>query len=476
MVKRIFKILIALFILINSTTACAKEGYHIEVQVKGVSDTLCYLAYHFGNRQYLLDSVDVDGEGRFTFAGEESLPGGMYMIVLPGQKYFELIIDESQHFEIETVMDEFVETIKFKGSPENSSFYEYIRYLRKKNQEVAPIREELNDPSISEERRETLREKSRFIDSQVDKKREAYIEKFPDCVFSLILRSQREVPPPEPVISEDGTTDYGASYRKHTKNYWQHIDFTDDRILRTPVYHSKLDHFFTNVVIKHPDSIINMADYIVDQVRENDEMFEYTVWFITNKYERSNIMGLDAVFVHMVEEYYKTGKAFWLDEEQLERIIRRSDRLKPILLGKTAPDIKMYLPDKSTISLHEVPATYTVIYFWDSDCPHCKRETPKLNDFYQRYKDHGIEIFAVNIEPDRERWISYVEKNNIEDWINVNDAMNRSGFRDKYDIYSIPLIFLIDEDKKIIAKNVDAEQVEDIISRKLQKNLLPAFE
>ncbi len=467
MVKKLIKILIPVFFLINSTTACATDGYHIEVRVEGISDTVCYLAYHKGDRQYLLDTVDVDSEGRFVFKGEEKLPGGLYLVVVPGQKYFEVIIDKNQSFSVETVMERFVETAVFEGSPENMAFYEYMRYLRKKGEEVAPIRQELNDPSIDEERREALREKSKMIDSQVRERREEYIEKFPECVFSLVLRSQREVVPPEQVVKEDSTIDYAATYRKHVENYWKHIDFNDERILRTPAYHSKIDNFFRNVVIKHPDSIISMADYLVDRTLDNDEMFKYTVWFITNKYERSQIMGFDAVFVHMVEEYYKTGKAFWLDEERLERIIRRADRLKPLLLGETAPDIQMYLPDKSTISLHEVEAMFTVIYFWDSECPHCNTVTPKVKDLYERYKDYGVEIFSVNTESDRERWLEYIDKNNIDDWINVNDIKNRSGFRDKYDIYSIPLIFLIDENKKILAKQIGVEQVEDIIRRKI---------
>jgi len=97
-----------------------------------------------------------------------------------------------------------------------------------------------------------------------------------------------------------------------------------------------------------------------------------------------------------------------------------------------------------------------------------KLKTPKLKDFYERYKDHGVEIFAVNTEADREKWLDYVEKNNLEDWINVHDPANKSGFRDKYDIYSIPLVFLLDENKKIIAKRINVEQLEDIITRQIE--------
>lgn len=372
-------------------------------------------------------------------------------------------------FEIEAEANRFTETIKFKDSPENTSFYEYIRFIRKKSEEVRPIRQELNDPSISDERRDLLREKSEVIDHEVKDKREAHIEKFPDCVFSMVLKNHREIPMPETVVGEDGKPDHDASYREYKKKYWQYIDFDDERILRTPVYHSKLKNYFENIVIKHPDTVKREADRIIDSTRGNNEIFEYTVWFLTNKYERSQIMGLDAVFVYLVENYYKTGEVFWLDDDRLNNIIERAKRLKPTLIGKTAPDIKMYLPDKSPKNLHDVEAKYTVIYFWDTECPHCKTKTPKLKDLYEKYKNYGLKIFAVNTQTDSEKWLNYVEKNNLHDWVNVNDARNKSGFRDKYDIYSIPLVFLLDENKKIIAKHIGIEQVQEIISRDLEE-------
>lgn len=468
MLKKTFKVLLSALLFLSSTTSCGTEGHRIDIQVKGVSDTTSFLAYHFGDRQYLKDTVNIDSEGRFTFAGDEKLPGGIYLVVLPDNQYFEIIIDKNQHFSVETKMEDFTKNMQFTGSPENTSFYNYIRYLRKKSEEIAPIREKLRDPEIPSHEKEALREQSQKIDKQVQEKQEEHIENFPDCVFTIVLKAQKEIAPPEPAILDDGTPDHAASYREYTKAFWQHIDFTDDRILRTPAYHSKLKNYFTNVVIQHPDSVAREADRIIEKTRDNEEMFKYTVWFLTNTFERSQVMGMDAAFVHLVEQYYKTGEAFWLNEEQTNRIIERAERLKPILLGKVAPNIKMYLPDKSTISLHDVEAQFTIIYFWDSECPHCKTKTPKLKDLYERYKEHDVKVFAVNTEADRERWLTYVERNNLNDWINVNDPTNRSNFRDKYDIYSIPLVFLLDENKEIIAKRIGIEQVEDIISQKLQ--------
>jgi thiol-disulfide isomerase/thioredoxin len=141
--------------------------------------------------------------------------------------------------------------------------------------------------------------------------------------------------------------------------------------------------------------------------------------------------------------------------------------LKPLLIGKTAPDITMFTRDRSPLSLHDVDAEFTIVYFWDSECGHCKRQTPKLKEFYERLNPKGVEVFAANTEADRDKWLNYVNENNLS-WINVHDPANLSGFRDKYDIWATPLIFLLDHDKRILAKRITIEQAEEIITRQME--------
>jgi peroxiredoxin len=466
MVKSFLKTII----IVTGIMSCAvaEKGYRIDVKVHGVSDTLSFLAYHYGNRQYIQDTVRIDSEGRFRFEGSEKLPGGIYMVVLPGQKYFEILVDKNQHFEIETVMDDFVRNMKFVNSPENTSFYEYMSFLGNQNERLAPVRDELQSQGLGDTRRDELREQMRQADEIVKRKQDEIIERFPDGLFSRILLAQRDVPMPETRLREDGTTDHEYMYQQFKTNYWNNIDFSDERLVRTPVFHAKLNQFFTNVLIQVPDSIIKEADIIMGKARANSEVFKYALFFITNTFERSQIMGMDGVFVHMVENYYMTGEAEWVTPEQLQRISERAMALKPILIGKTAPDINMFKPDGSRLNLHSVKADFTILYFWDSDCSHCKRQTPVLRELHNKLNPKGVEVFAVNTEPDRDKWLEYVEQNGLH-WINVNDPANRSGFREKYDIWSTPLLFVLDSDKRILAKKINIEQAEDLINREMQR-------
>jgi len=447
----------------------ADKGYRISVKVDGLTDGDLLLAYHFGDRQYLKDTARMVQPGIFVFENETRLDPGMYLVVVPGQKFFEVIVDKNQHFSIATKMDEFVEKTTFERSPDNDAFYEYLRFIRQKSEEMAGLREEFSHQEISEARRNELTGLIEATDSAVRERQRQYIDRFPDGLFSKVLLAQQEPEMPEAPLKEDGTPDQVALYHIYKNKYWENIDFSDDRLLRTPVFHNKLRAYFSNVVIQIPDSINAEADRVVEKARANDEIFKYTVWFITNHFERSQIMGHDAVFVHMIETYYMSGQAHWVEPDNLKRISERAMKMKPLLIGKVAPNINMFKPDQSRLALHDVKAEFVVLYFWDSECSHCKKVTPELKALSQKLRQQGVEVFAVNTEAEREIWLRAVDSYLISEWINVNDPNNRSGFREKYDLYATPMIYLLDKDKKIIAKRITVEQVDDIIRHEMER-------
>ncbi len=467
MISRTFFLFLAMS-LMTFTFGCASDGHKIQVQVNGISNAEAYLGYHFGDRQYLKDTVQIDQQGRMVFEGSQRLDPGMYLVVVPGQKYFEIIVDKNQHFSLTTTMDNFVPDMTFENSPDNHAFYEYLRFIAQQGEIVSGLQTQLQDETLGPAQRGQAEQKIAETNQRVKDRQQQYINDFPDGLFSKVLLAQGEPQMPEAPKKEDGTPDQAALYQIYKARFWENIDFSDDRLLRTPVFHGKLMQYFNRVLMQIPDSISKEADRLIEKTRANQEVFKYTVWFITNNFERSQIMGMDAVFVHMVENYYMNGEAFWIEPENLEKITQRAMALKPLLIGQVAPDVTMFRPDGTPLSLHEVKSDYLVLYFWDSECSHCKKVTPELNGLFEQMKDQGLNVFGVNIEGEPELWKNGISKYGLQGWINVNDPFNQSGFRDKYDIYATPLIFLLDKDKKIMAKRITVEQVQDIITRDRQ--------
>jgi peroxiredoxin len=179
-------------------------------------------------------------------------------------------------------------------------------------------------------------------------------------------------------------------------------------------------------------------------------------------------MGMDAVFVGLVEDYYKSGQAFWADSVLTFKITDRARVLKPLLLGKKAPNVVLADTSGNMQSLWNVNAKYTVLCFWDPDCSHCKKVVPKLKEWYAANKNKGIEVFAACTETEEQKWKKFIRDNQL-DWINVADIQLRNHFRSVYDISSTPVIYMLDKNKVIFAKKMGVEQMSEILDNQIKK-------
>ncbi|MEO5674528.1 MAG: TlpA disulfide reductase family protein, partial [Chitinophagales bacterium] len=224
-----------------------------------------------------------------------------------------------------------------------------------------------------------------------------------------------------------------------------------------------------DLTVQAPDSINKEADYLIEKARGDSEMYKYVLWWLTYTHETSKIMGMDAVFVHMVENYYMPGKAWWIDSATLNKMVDRARKIAPNLIGNTAPELALKDSAGNWQILSKVPAKFTILLFWDPDCGHCQKEIPKLKEVYEKWRSKGIEVYAVDIEPDVNKWKKFVHEKKL-DWINVNDPQHQSNFRQLYDISSTPVIYILDEKKVIRAKRIGVEQLDDVLSH-LSKNV-----
>lgn len=442
-----------------------KDAYNIKIKVKGLpKDTVCYLAYYYGDKQYLKDTAKVDANSTFTFTGKSALPGGIYLAVLPGKKYFEFIVKE-QNFSLETDTNDYVANMKVKDSQENQLFYEYLKYIGGRGKTVDSLRKELDKVKENKEASDKLKEKISGIDKDVISYKEDVIKKYPQNFVGKLFKAMKEPEVPKDYDKKDSLFPF-RYYRAH---YFDHIDFSDDNILRTPIYHEKMKQFIENLTYRHPDSINKAADFLIEKTKANKELFKYTVWWITNTHETANWMGADAIFVHLVEKYYITKQAFWLDSARLNKISERATTLKPLLIGKKAPN--MYLQDSlgRTYGIHEHKAKFTILYFYDPDCGHCQKATPKLHEIYQDYKDKGVEVMAITSHGEENKWRKFIKEHKLN-WVNVRDNGPYYDFRKIYDIYSTPVIYILNEKKEIIAKRIGVEQMNEVMDNFIKLN------
>lgn len=447
----------------NLVVAKDKEAYNISIKINNISNTECYMGYHFAEKQYVSDTLKVDAKGNMVFTGTKPLDGGIYLVVTPNKKYFEVIIADETEFSLETDTLDFVKHMKVKGSKENEWFYAYLNYMADKSKELEPLNKKYEALKANKDSADAIRAKMAKVDKEVKDYKINFMKTHPNSFLAKIFRTSQDPEVPDAPKLPNGRTDSTFAYKYYKAHFFDGVDFSDARLLRTPLLYNKYKQYLEKLTYQIPDSIANACIYIIEKAKANKEVFKYTVVYTTSAYETSKIMGMDAVFVRLVEEYYNTGQAFWADSTLMFKITDRARVLKPLLLGKKAPNLMLYDDKNQLQPLWGVKSKYTILCFWDPDCSHCKKAVPQLADIYHKsLKAKGFEVYGVCTETEGAKWHKFIEDNKL-DWINVADLELHNTFRSVYDISSTPVVYILNDKKEIIAKKLGVEQIEEFM-------------
>jgi len=464
----------------SNPTSKSETTHKIKVQVHGIKDTTVYLANYYGNKLFYNDTAKADSKGNFEFSGKPFNEGGKYAIVVPGPKFFEFLVDDKD-IQLETNVNNFVGTMKVIKSENNRIFFDYIKFINDKRNERAPMDTALARGGLSAKDEESLKKQINAMNDQVVVRQNEIVTKHGNELIGKLIKMTLESEVPE---VPEGVSDPNWRYNYYIAHFWDNTDLSDPRLVRDQQIHRKLEQFITQALVQIPDSVIQAQDRFLASCKANYELTKYAIHFFTYTAEKSQIMCMDKVFVHMVDRYYKTGVVDWIKEDQMTKIISASDDKRYTLCGNKA--VNLILPDtseKKWVNLFDIKADYTIIAVWESSCGHCKKEMPKLHDFYKRWKSKGVEIYAIGNDFENKEWKETIDKEKYE-WINVSDnpqinkadsartlilkgitTLESLNFRKTYDITSTPKIYVLDKDKTIIAKQLNTEQIEELLVR-----------
>lgn len=463
------KLLLLLLLAGTLQPVLGKDGYRINIKLKGTQDSMLYLAHYYGKPLptiYKTDSARIDAKGNAVLQSSEKTLGGIYMILLSDMKtHFEFLLDNGNNIEISADIHKLPEGIVYKNSPENVQFQEYVKFLTSFSGRQQELQKELADAD-NEKDSAAIREKIAKTSKELTQYRENYIQKHPTTLLASIFGALKipEVPEGEHLLP-GGEKDSLFAYRYYKNHYWDGFNFKDDRLINTPIYDSKLDEYMNRLVAPVEDSVIKESTAILEKARGQKELFKYSLWWLTRNAETSKIMGMDKVFVYLVENYFMKGDAYWLDNEALGKYYDRASKIAPNLIGRVGPEIKMKGLDNKEYALSDIKAKYTMLIFWDPTCGACTKEVPALDSVYKAaLKDKGVKVYAVRTEGDEKLWKEFIQKHHLEEWTNVYDPEHKSNYRSMYDIYSTPVVYLLDERKIIIGKRLDHSNVLDLIN------------
>jgi thiol-disulfide isomerase/thioredoxin len=478
-----------------SFSSLFSQGYEIKINFKGAKDTMMYLVKYTWDQQFITDTCKKVKNGMVVFKGKKNLDRGVYTLVSQGKSiYFDLFVNETQKFTVTTDMEDIVNTLKCAGSRENELFFSYIKYITEKNKDYNKIREQARGKS-KDDSVKFVTAKLKVMNDEVKAFDEDFMNKNKGSFLYDVLNLKTEKEPKDVPKARNGRPDSIYQYYYYKNHFFDGIDFKDDRIIRTPFFDDRVKRYFETVILQHPDTVIMEIDKILGRTNRDSLIYNSLIGYFTYKYEQSKIMGFDKVFVHVADKYIISGNAKKVySEETVKKIKERVDILRNLLLdakvselymidttygkqvmkmgfdtaktSKSVTDLYYKNVEKLTPmfkTLYSVTAKYTILVFWASDCGHCQTEIPKLKENLDPYKGKiDFKVFSVQTKDEFEDWRKFIIKHNL-DFINVFDPVHLNNLKERFDIYSTPVIYILDKDKKIKAKRLGADQVVEML-------------
>ncbi len=451
-------LLVLAFVLFLFRTPLVAQ-YRIEIQISPLSETNIYLGYHYGNEQFVIDTCHFDKNGKGILSGKKSLPEGVYMIVLPNMTYFDILIAGGQTFSVKNDTLDLVNKLEIKGNEQNGIYVKYQIFTSGKRREI----------SLLMNRSRQRPDSADFYSARIEKlqqdlmnERERIIKSYPSTFFAHLLKamSDPEIPAEFEMNNDQSNVQKRIDFLSH--HYFDNYDFTDERLLYSPVLYKKVTTFFGEMVVSEPDSVNAAIDHILLKSMQNIQVYKYLSDLMMSLFDLSGDLSNDEAFVYLARNYYLNDLTPWANQLFLSKLKDHVKELEPTLIGSLAPELKLMTREKKIISLTDLTSCNTIVVFWNPECEHCAEYISDLKKLKMNYKEDFLQVYAVLAGDKPELWNSFVQNNQLN-WINVYDPTQKNEFVQTYKLYMTPRVFLLDKTKHIIKKDVSVDILKECL-------------
>ena len=454
-------------------TAASSQGHSIQISLKPYQNTKVYIGTNYGNSRVLADSAILNDKSEGVFASSKKLTPGIYFVVSP--KYailFDFLVDENQKFKIIADTTNLTD-VTIIGSNDNTIFKNYSKSMNEIGAQLSEI-EKAFKSAANKNDSTTLTNKYNDKKKEMNEKRQAIMKGQPSSMTAYFLNvMQRPDAPAIPIVNGKADSTYPFYFVKN--HFWDNVVFNDNRLIRTPFFEAKLDEYFKNYVSREPDSIIEEVQYMLTVAKTGNEIYPFLLFKFTNKYITPEFMGQDKVFLHIYQNFFAKGDTTLLNEASKKSITERAYSMMANQLGLAAPPLVLNDINDKKISLYDISSPYTFVAFWDPTCSHCKVEIPRVDSFYKAiWSKLNVKVLSVNINfKELSAWKTFIKENKLEAWTHAYQTeadLNKeiqqgkpTTIRQLYDVFKTPTFYLLDANKKIIAKNLSIEQFNDFL-------------
>ncbi|MBL7824999.1 MAG: redoxin domain-containing protein [Saprospiraceae bacterium] len=447
------------------------QGFQIKAEIKGLGSNVAYLGFYEGGKAYSLDTLLAGGGSDQFSASYVSLSPGIYFLTTNKGKMFDFVVSKPTDTIIIGLDLARPDSAWSINSPENEAFFRFETYRKKlesaidqhKNMRNMMAKATEGDTSVVN----PVDRKISALYIQTDSLALDFVKRRPNDLFSAMLRSVRPPEPPASIkpLNKNGQPNpaYQVWQKKH---FWDNTDFSNETLLKNVFWQVFFDNYFARYVKPLPDSIINSVDEILRETPKNGAFYRFIVLRITQYYEMNEFAGADRIFVHMVDRFLKKDETPWLDQATLERLDYKASVHRPNLTGSLATNFTMKDETGKQIELYEIDAPVTVLIFYSPLCQHCMEVMPKIYQTWLDYAAKSVAALAINTDKQEAYWKKFVAQQHWN-WHDLSDENQIEQLDKQFGIYSLPVIYVLDRQKRILYKRVKPNELGNLLSKVL---------
>lgn len=474
---RFFLLVLSLMIVLPGVQAqkaknSSKKGkgnytYDITFNIKGATDTIVYLTLNYDGKLMLRDSASPSSPGVYHFRSDKKTEMGFYTLVAQKRVQYASFVIDKIPFEMVMNMDTTSnpELITIQKSPENEILIDFQKRTAKAQKEISEINKakKFAENKGMTDSIEVYNKKMEVIDREMKDYINQLIETHPDYLFVKMQKAFTQFDVPE-IKDADGNMDNEARAAYYRAHYWDNFDLGDGRMVFMPVMQGKVKEYFERVLqYQEVDTINKYVDMVLEKCTDT-LVYQYMVNYLSHHYESSKNLGHDGVFIHIAKNNQLKGKCFWMDEVLIEQYRKHVERLEPLLIGQHGKELLIPDTNDNWHSSHALPKSYVILWFFDPDCPECRKETKKLRALYDSLESAGtrnFDVFAIANDCTPERWKRYVKEEG-HPWLVVGGNKGNIDYLEAYNTYMTgnPTMFILDKKRDIICnKRIPIEMI-----------------
>jgi peroxiredoxin len=457
-----------LLFLVCGTLHAQTDATLIEAYIEGLPAGKAKLVGVQGDRNYIIDSTVVDAQGHFTLKRSQLLPEGYYYFILPAQKTLAMLIDKDQTFVLRGKAADMANTLEVSGCIDSELLYANFKYQSGLDAEFKTLSETMQKYPAGTPESERAKARQDELVAARKKQLDESFAKYPNSFYTKFKIAGQN---PEPIDfrKPNGDIDTLRRLLDYRNRFWDGVDFTDERLLRTPVIANKLKRYITELTPQNPDSLIKVADPLIRRVIPHREYFKFFANWIGIYYEngRTTVMDGEAVYVHIIKNFMKPELAYWSNPEEIAALQKHVSEMEASLMGRKGPDVRAMDMNGQYKSIYEMKAPIVVVFMYSPDCEHCQKDAPDIQRIYEKWKNKGVDFYGIGVNCTEEELRPFIKKNGFT-FSNVYDPTNRAIYA-KYYVDITPELYVLNKDRIIVAKNLKHGQLEEIFEKELKK-------